>query len=222
MGVAAVPLLMTAVSAGMSAYNTNKTAKRQDNQLAESIRGQSKLQKEQDARVNQEVTKLSGSTMDESRQKRMGDFMSQLGRNRQSITNGLTPNIGSDVFRGDSAVAAEGALGEANNVAGLLATMDAPGMQRQAEGKGFGQLATDTDLMKRRSQGQQFIDDIRMRGIRRSTGLDLGAGLIGAMGSAYAGAGAGGGLAGKAGFTPVGQGGKAVYSSYPVNGYGRA
>lgn len=209
-----------AASTAATAYNTNKTAKRQDNQLADSIRSQSKLQKEQNQRVNDEVAKVGNSTMEDSRQKRMGDFLAQLGRNRQSITSGLTPTIGSDAFKADSATAATGALDNAGNIAGLLSRIDAPGMQRQAEGVGYGHLATDTDLLKRRSQGQQFIDDIRLKSIRRNGGLDFAANLLGAFGTAGIGAGgATGGLAGTANYTPISQGGRAVYNTLPVTGY---
>lgn len=222
-----VAMAAMAAAAAMQAHNTAKTAKRQDNQLAESIRSQSKLQREQDARVNEEVQKLGNSTMEESRAKRMDQFMQQLGRNRAGVTASLTPQFGSDAFVADSNAAAEGVLAEAGDTAGLLARMDAPGMQRQGEANSFGHLATDTDLLKRRSQGQQFIDDIRLRAIRRNPYIDLGAGILGAVGKGMGGmgsaGGAGGGLANSSAFAPVGQGGSAVYRVLGANsGYGMA
>ena len=217
-----VPLILSAASAGVSAYNTNKTAKKQDAALADSIRNQSKLQREQDARVNEEVGKLGNSTMEESRAKRMDQFMQQLGRNRQVATAGLTPGVGGEAFKADAAAAANSVVAEGNESAGLLATIDAPGMQRQAEGTSFGHLATDTDLLKRRSQGQAFMDDLRLKAIRRNPWMDVLAGGLSGAGGAFAGMG-GGSVAGKAAFTPVGQGGNAVYRVLGANsGYGMA
>lgn len=204
---------MAAAAAGQ-AYNTKQTAKRQDNQLAESIRSQSKLQREQDGRINEEVQKLGNSTMEDSRAKRMDQFMQQLGRNRSSMTSGLTPQFGSDAFVADSGAAANNVMQEANGTAGLLAQIDAAGMQRQDEGTSFGRLATDTDLLKRRSQGQQFMDDIRLRAIRRNPNMDLAAGLLSAVGSS--GMGMGGAGAGAGGFMMSG----APAASY--GGYGVA
>jgi hypothetical protein len=215
-----VPLLLTAASAGVSAYNTNKTAKKQDAVLADSIRNQKELQRQQDARVNEEVGNLSNSTMEESRAKRMDQFMQQLGRNRQVATAGLTQNVGGDAFQSDAAAAAESVVAEGNDTAGLLARIDAPEMQRQGEAKGFGHLATDTDLLRRRSQGQQFLDELRLKKIRRNPWLDVvSAGLSGASGMGFGGSGVGGTSA----FTPVAQGGNAVYRALgPNSGYGMA
>lgn len=219
-----VAMAAMAAAAAASAYNTKQTAKRQDNQLAESIRNQSKLQKEQDARINEEVNKLGNSTMEDSRAKRMDQFMQQLGRNRQNMTAGLSPQFGSDAFVADSTQAANDSMDEANNTAELLARIDAAGMQRQAEGTSFGRLATDTELMKRRSAGQQFMDDIRLRAIRRNPNIDLAAGLLNAFGSAGVGmGGTGGGVGNTAAYMPVGQGGNAVYRALgPNSGYGMA
>lgn len=209
-----VAMAAMAAAAGIQARNTAQTAKKQDNQLADSIRNQSKLQREQDGRINEEVQKLGNSTMEGSRQKRMDQFMQQLGRNRAGMTSGLTPQFGSDAFVADSGAAANEVMNDANGTAGLLAQIDAAGMQRQDEGNSFGHLATDTELMKRRSQGQSFMDDIRLRAIRRNPNMDLAAGLLSAVGSS--GMGMGGAGAGAGGFMMSG----APAASY--GGYGVA
>lgn len=178
-----VAMAAMAAAAAANAYNTNRTMKKQDAAAADAIRNQSKIKKEHDARINEEVQKLGNSTMEDSRAKRMDQFMQQLGRNRAGVTASLTPQFGSDAFVADSNAAAEGVLAEAGDTAGLLARMDAPGMQRQVEGNSYGHLATDTELAKRRSQGQQFMDDMRLRAIRRNPYIDLGAGILSAIGS---------------------------------------
>jgi len=191
-----IAMAAMAAAAAMQARNTAQTAKRQDNQLAESIRNQSKIQKEHDARINEEVQKLGNSTMEGSRQKRMDQFMQQISRNRAGMTGNLTPNYGSNAFVADSNAAAGEVQAGAANTAGLLAQIDAAGMQRQDEGASMGHLASDTELAKRRSQGQQFMDDIRLRSIRRNPNMDLAAGILSAIGSkglSFGGAGAGAG-----------------------------
>lgn len=173
-----VPLLLAAGSAGVSAYNTSRTAKKQDSALADSIRNQSKLQREQDARVNEEVGKLGNSTMEESRQKRMGQFMQQLSRNRSAAVTGNASGVGGDAFQSDIAAASDDVMTEAGKTADQLAAIDAPGMQRQAEGTSMGRLATDTELLKRRSQGQSFMDELRLKAIRRNPWLDFASGAL--------------------------------------------
>ena len=41
-------------------------------------------------------------------------------------------------------------------------------MQRQREATSAGKLGTDIGMIGRESKGQQFIDDLRLRAIRRS------------------------------------------------------
>jgi len=69
-------------------------------------------------------------------------------------------------------------------------------MQRQGEAFGYGHLATDIGLIGRESAGQRFIDELRLNSIRRSAGMDLAAGLMGAASGAV---GAGASAAGAAG-----------------------
>lgn len=213
-----VPLLMTAASAGVSAYNTNKTAKREDAALAESIRNQAGKQKQADARTLKEVGGLEGSSSRDEEAKRMDQYASQLRRNRASLqgTN-LGQTIGSDAFMADAAGAMQGVDAYAGETAGLMAQQDAPGMQRQGEAFGFGNLATDIGLISRESKGQAYIDELRRRSIRRNPWLDMLSGGLSAAGSS----GLGAGLFGAGGAGGVGPGTLAgapapAYGGYPV------
>ena len=200
MGFAALPLAsklaIGAMAAGSlaSAYNTRQTAKRQDAQAAQSIRNQADIQRRADAKVNEHVAELQGSNAEGERKQRMADYMAQLTRNRSAIAGGLQPGIGGDAFQSDAQTALEGVDAKAMGDAGLLARMDAAGMQRQREGTAAGKLGTDIGMIGRESKGQQFIDELRLRGIRRNGGLDLASGLLGAVGSGMAAG--GGGLVG--------------------------
>lgn len=184
-------------SAAVQQYNTHEVAKQQDRSAADSIRNQSRLQRKADEKVNQEVEKLEASTASDERAKRMDDYMVQLRANQSGIESGLAGNIGGDAFRKDSAAAAGDVQAGATDLAGLMSRIDAPAMQRQGEAFGFGNLATDIGLIGRQSEGQSFLDQLRMKSIRRNPWLDAAA----AVGSAYAGSKAGGGGASQATYT---------------------
>lgn len=190
-----VPLLLTGLSAGASAYNTNKTAKREDRALADSIRNQSAKQKQADARTLQEVSTLENSSSRDEETKRMDQYATQLRRNRGNMQGAtLNTGVGGDAFTADAAQAMSGVDGYAGETADLMARADAPGMQRQGEGFGFGKLATDIGLMQRESRGQAYIDELRRRSIRRNPWLDMGAGLLGSAAGSFGGGGELGGI----------------------------
>lgn len=197
---------LAALGTGAQVYNTRQTAKREDNAAASSIRKQNAIQQEADARVNQQVENLQGSTADAQRTKRLNQYMDALRRGRGQIEAGLAPVIGSDEFRADSAAAASGLGTDAANTAGLLSRIDAAGLQRQDEATGYGNLATDLRLVGRKSAGQAFIDDLRRRSIQRNPWLDLAGGLATTAGSSGLtggwGNGVGNGIDGSAAISP--------------------
>lgn len=186
----AIALALAAAAAGTSYYNTQQTAKRQDNALATQLRNQSGKQKQADAKVNAEVEALKSSTAEASRQKTQAQYMDTLRQGKAKVTAGLTPNIGSDAFKQDSAAASQGVQDYGAHAADLMARIDAPSQQRQSEAFGYGNLATDLNLIQRDAQGQNFLDELRLRGVRRNAGLDaLSTFLGGAAGGVSAGAG---------------------------------
>lgn len=201
-----VPLILSGLSAGMSAYNTQKTAKREDQALAESIRNQASKQKEADARTLKEVSAMEGSTSRDEEAKRTDQYATQLRRNRANMQGvNLMPGVGGATFTADAAKAMQGVDQYAGQTAGLMAQADAPGMQRQDEAFGFGKLATDIGLLQRESRGQAYIDELRRRSIRRNPWLDMAAGLTGAAGGAMAGGGGVGSLFGLGGAASAGR-----------------
>ena len=189
----AIGLALAAAAAGGQYYNTQQTAKRQDNQAALAIRNQSKIQKDADAKVNDEVTRLQGSNSADEAATRLDDYMNVLRANRARTENGLAPNVGSTAFQTDASNAATGVNDYAAKTAGLLARIDAPQMQRQGEAFSYGNLGTDLGLIGRQSQGQNFIDQLKLNAIRRNAKIDLASGLMSAAGGSMAGAAGGGG-----------------------------
>lgn len=190
-----VALALAAAAAGTQYYNTERTAKRQDQQVAAGIRNQGRLQQQADAKVAAEVEALKGSTAEASRRKALDDYTGALQSRKARIEGGLTPAIGSEDFRADAAQAANDSFAYGTENAGLLSRIDAAGDQRRGEGFGVSNLASGLGLIGRESSGQNFLDELRLRAIRRNAGLDLAAGLMSA-GAGAAGAGAGGAVSG--------------------------
>jgi hypothetical protein len=209
----AIGLALAAAAAGGSYYNTQKTAQRQDNQAALGIQNQSRIQKQADTKVNDAVAKLADSNAASAKEGRLDDYLNVLRRNRSTTEAGLTPVIGSDTFKTDAATAANDANSYADKTAGLMARMDAPGIQRQQEGFDYGNLATDIGLIGRESQGQNFLDQLKLRNIRRNAKIDLASGLLSAAagGVAAGGASAAGG-AGNAYGNTLSAGGGLTYN----------
>lgn len=207
-----VGLAASAIAGGLQYENTRRTTNRQDAQAAQGIQRQGVKQRQADARVDSEVQKLAASTADDERRQRLGDYMQTIQRSKAGMTEGLAPPVGGDAFKADAAKAMDGIQSVMGDRAGLMARIDAPGMQRQGEAFGFGNLATDIQKISRESKGDDFINELRMRAIRRNPWLDIASSAVGAAGGAYAsraGTAAGAG----ASYAPVQYGGRAVYGN---------
>jgi hypothetical protein len=208
-----VGLALAAGGAYVSHENTVDTNRRTDNALAKQILNQSLKQREADRKVNEQVETLEGSTAADERAKRLDDYMQTLRASRGNLESGLTPNIGSSAFRADAANDANDVMQYAGDTAGLMARIDAAGLQRQGEAFGYGNLATDLSLIGREAQGQNWLDELRVkRAARRNAGKDALAAFLGGAGSAVGSAGAGSSSSmptGATGTTAFG------YGSYP-------
>lgn len=180
-----VGLALAAAVAGGTAYNTRQTEKRQDTALADSLRRQGQTQREADARVGEEVAALEQSNADAARRQSLESFMQTLQRGRSNAEAGLS-GIGGESFQRDATMARQGVQDYASETANLLSRIDAPNLQRQGEGFGYGGLATDLSLLGRQSAGQNFMDEIRLRAIRRNPWIDAGASVAGGLGSSMA------------------------------------
>lgn len=207
-----VGLALAATGAYVSYDNTKKTNRRADNALADQILNQSLKQREADRKVNDQVTELESSTSADERAKRLDDYMQTLRDSRGKLESGLTPNIGSEAFRKDAAGDAADVMQYAGDTAGLMARIDAANLQRQGEAFGYGNLATDLNLIGREAAGQNWLDELRVkRAARRNAGKDALAAFLGGAGSAIGSAGAG-----SAGSMPTGATGTTAfgYGSY--------
>lgn len=182
-----VALGLAAAAAGASYYNTVRTQDRQDKQAALGIRNQSKKQAEADARVAQLVDETGKSSPQAAITQQTDDYLAQLQRN-QSDAN-VKPGVGgfSETYAADAAKANAGLGDFGGKMAGLLARIDAPGLQRRQEGVLFNNAATDLGKIKRNAAGDAFIDNLKLQSITRDPYLDAFASFAGGASSGVAG-----------------------------------
>ncbi|ENE1253380.1 hypothetical protein ABM187_003603 [Stenotrophomonas maltophilia] len=184
-----IPIAIALAGTAAQQAETQRVERKQDQETAQGLLSQSRRQQEADRRVNDEIAQLETSTADAARNDRLGQYLQQLQRGRKQAVAGLEGPIGGATFQADAGAARAGADNAAATTAGLMSRIDAPQLQRQQEAFGYGKLATDLDMEARASRGQQFIDQLRLRQIRRRPEVDLLAGLATAAGGSMAGGG---------------------------------
>ena len=186
-----IPIAIALAGTAAQQAETQRVERKQDEKTAQGLLNQSRRQQEADRRVNDEIAQLETSTAADDRAQRLGQYMQQLQRGQRQALSGLNSPIGGATFQADAGAARAGADNAAATTAGLMSRIDAPQLQRQQEAFGYGKLATDLDMEARASRGQQFIDQLRLRQIRRRPEVDLLAGLATSAGGAMAGGGGG-------------------------------
>ncbi|MGH8037205.1 MAG: hypothetical protein ACREPD_05640 [Stenotrophomonas sp.] len=204
-----IPIALAVAGTAMQQAETERVTRKQDQATAQSLLGQSKRQQEADSKVNDQIAQTEASTAANERNTALEQYMGQLQRTRKQAIGGLEAPIGGMAFQGDAASARAGADTAAARTADLMARIDAPGRQRQDEAFGYGRLATDIDGLSREAAGQNFIDQLRIRAIRRRPEMDiLSSGMIAAGGAM---GGGGGTIAGSTGGTQFGNNLDALY-----------
>lgn len=196
MGQAAIPIALALASAGASAYNTAKTANKQDKILAQGIREQGELQQQANRRLNDTINYFEGSTPDEIK----AQITSQMGRQlqlkrAQALAALQQPGGASEASQEAAQKAGLSAQDYAKTLAGLFGRIDAPVEQRRNEGFQRIDLGDDLSVTGRNSRALDYLTRLKASGVRRNPWLDiLSAGLSGA--STGVALGGGGGIAG--------------------------
>ena len=185
-----IPLVMAAVGAGASVYNTRQTERRQDNALAQQIRNQSARQREADAKAAELVRREAGSNDTDERASSLAKFTDAIQKARGNAERPLeTVAAVSDAYKKAGSDSALGMTSTAGNFADLVSRIDAPMQQRQNDDLARGRYATDIDMIRRFASGDDYLDQMRLRNIRRNPWIDAGASVA----SGYAGSYGGGG-----------------------------
>jgi len=181
-----VPLVISAIGAGASAYNQHNVAKQQKEEATNLMVGQQKKQKIADERINQELTDLSSSNPEAERQKALDGFLSMLRANSSQATGGESPVTGSARFATDSA-ASKGAIQDyGTGRADTLSRIVAPTRQRTNEAVNVGRMQDDVSGVARDANAERFLSELRMQSIRPNEWIDAGAGILKGAGAGMA------------------------------------
>ncbi|MFC4727151.1 hypothetical protein [Coralloluteibacterium thermophilus] len=180
------------LSTGAGVYNNNQTAKRQDAAAAQGIRDQTRAQAEINDRIRQSVGQLEESSAAPAAAERSGTYREQVQAAQQRALAGLQLQGASEEYAKRAGAAQEDVQGYAQRLSGLYGRMDAPTMQRQAEGFRYGDLGNQISTMARDAQGTAYLSRLRQSGIRRNPWLDVAQGALGGISSGLAGYGSAG------------------------------
>jgi hypothetical protein len=161
---ATIGLIVSAVGTGAQAIDQGSALRKRDQEVSAGIARQSALQREAGSRVNKTIQDVTKSNPDEARQAAQKDFMTAL--QKAKLTQGgaglVTPaGAVSGRFATDVGSARTAAGTEATDLAGNLATIDAPTFQRLKEGQDVASTASDLGLIAGRSQGEDFLAQLR-------------------------------------------------------------
>ena len=189
MGAAAIPIALAVAGAGVSAYNTQKTAKKQDRTAAEGIRKQGEIQREANKRLNESLMFFEKSGPDDIREDYSAGFQKQM-RLKQALALAGLEQEGAGSRDADKMAQQAGgtALDYGDFLEGVFSRIDAPGEQRRREGEERTDLGSDLSVHGRQSRGEDYLTRLKVQSIMRNPWLDiLAAGLSGAGGGMAAG-----------------------------------
>lgn len=155
------------VAAAGTAYNNKQVANKQDSTLAASLRQQGMLQQQQNAKTNQLIQKTAASSPAAAKANLLGQFTQAMQQNKGRATNPLNQvgNV-SNAYTQAANDATSGIAQYGNDQAGLLSSIDAPGLQRQQEAEGLQQYATGLNATKQQSASDQFLTQMQLNNIK--------------------------------------------------------
>jgi hypothetical protein len=191
--------VIAAIGATATYVNARNTANRQDSQLAQSLRQQGQLQQEANAKSNELIQKTAQSSAQPAQASLLDQFTGELNR-KAALANGGLGQAGkvSDAYNQAANDAASGIADYGKTRAGLISAIDAPMLQRQQEGANLQDFATQINQLKDQSSAQQFLTQMKLRGIQPNPYLTAVSGISSGVSSGLASRGFGGGSAGGA------------------------
>lgn len=187
-----IPIALSLAAAGVQKAETDRVIRKQNEADNLTLVQRNAKQKRADERVDKQIQETASSTSQDERVKRLGEYMTTLQRGKRVASAGLGSGIGSETFQRDSAQAAADIATAGGNRAALLSRIDAPILQRQNEGFGYGRTATDLGLIAREAEGDDFVNRLRMKeASRRRASMDFLAGALSGAGKGFSGAASG-------------------------------
>jgi hypothetical protein len=183
-----IPLAMAAVAGGTQYVNTQNTAKKQDQTAAAGIRQQGERQREADAKTRELIAKVGASGPESERKSSLDKYMQALGVMAPNAQASFTDVAGaSDAYGADVNAARSGVADYGTQIADLMSRIDAPAQQRRNEGNWMDRFNTDIGQVKRFSQGDDYLNKLKLNSIRRNPFLDAISTAAQAYGSSYTG-----------------------------------
>jgi hypothetical protein len=190
-------LALAAAAAGTSYYNTRQTANKQDSAAAAGIRSQADRQRQADARTNQIIDAQAASTPDAAKMDTLGQYMQQVRASAAGAGRGIQQaGATSQAAEESAADAALGVSSYGGKIAELMAAMDAPQLQRRQEAVSMARGGSDIERVASFAGGDNFLNQLRLQGIRRNPWLDAFSSFAGGAASGAAGGWGGGAAAG--------------------------
>jgi len=189
-----IPIALAAASGGVSYVNNRNTAKKQDQELAGSLRSKRALQQKADSEVQKLITDTEKSNPQEEIAKSLSQYTEQLRRSQGMQGSAIQGLSGaSDKYQQDQVAANSGIAQYGDKIAGLMSRIDGAARQRENEGVNRMDFQNRISMLGREGEGQDFLSRMRLDGIRPNAGLSaLSEILAGASGGSYGG-GKGGG-----------------------------
>jgi hypothetical protein len=191
--------IATVIGVGANMYNQRQVANEQDSQLASSLRQQAQLQDQASQASNKLIQQTADSTPAAAKSSLLSQYTAQLASKKALTSSGLNQvgNV-SNAYNQDANAAASGISNYGSTTANLLSNIDAPELQRQNENANLTAFGSNIGLIKSNSDADNFLAQMRLRGITANPYLTALGGLGTGMGSALAGSYTGGSGAGSA------------------------
>ena len=209
-----IPLLLSAAGVGVNMYNQNQLQNKQEDTIVSGIQQQKKRQGEINNQTQELLSKFQGSNPEQDKARLLAAYTQQLGKNRPMANAGLTEIAGaSGDYKAGTQDAALGIADYGSMLSSLMSRVDAPQYQRQREGVMMGDYGIDLDRVKRASQGDAFINEMRLKSLHSNPWLS-------ALSSALSGAGAAAGT-GNGSILDIFSGGTPTDFGIPLPGSGR-
>lgn len=168
-----VPLLIAAASGGVSYYNGQQLEKDQNKVLSQGIHEQQGHQDEINQQTQELLSKFASSNPEADKAQSLAAYQAQLAKNKGVANSGLTHVAGaSGDYQTGTQDAALGIADYGNMLSSLMSRIDAPEQQRQREGEMMGDYGVGVDREKRYAQGDEYINQLKLKSLHRNPWLD--------------------------------------------------
>jgi len=185
----AVALTVGTTLVGME--EQHRAAKKQDSALAAQLRQQAAAEDKVRQRTSQFIQGQQQQTDQPQKTAAAKQYDAALAANQhQSDAPLATVGNVSDAYKKAGSDAALGISNFGSNLGHLTASIDAPGLQRQANQRNINDFGIDVNQINRGQKGQDFIDQLKLNGIHSNPYIGLLTGVAGAYARAKLGAGA--------------------------------